>query len=497
MANLATPVFSEGSVPELSDETLAGFSAIVGNENVLTGKADRYAYSRDRMPYGLFKLRADSLPGTLPGAIVSPRDADEVQAVVDYARQRKLRLIPFGAGSGVLGGTVPLVDEVMVDLKRLNRIVDLNTVDGTVTVQAGMNGMQFEQELAQRGFTAGHLPQSIAMSTVGGWVACRGAGQASSRYGKIEDMVLGLKAVLPNGKKVEVRPVARRAVGPSIKDLFVGSEGVLGFITEVTLRVWRQPEYATPLVLAFRTIESGFQALREVMQSELRPEVIRLYDEKESAQRTEGMLEFADRPILCIMKFSGKEQLATVERDMSLAICRKHDAVLAGLAPYEHWEATRFHSYSTKWQSDGHYMDTIEVTGTWTHLLDMYTAMRVAAQAIHPEMHFGAHWSHIYPEGACQYMTVRLPPMPEQDAILLHQQAWDTIERLCLEMGGSVAHHHGAGLFRNPWVRVELNEGLNMLQILKDGLDPDNLINPGKLALRQPTGSTWQMKESA
>jgi alkyldihydroxyacetonephosphate synthase len=483
----------QGQTAGLSEDILASLAAIVGKDNVLSGMADRYAYCRDRLPYGLFRLRTNSLPGTLPSAILSPGTQEEIKAIVDYARQNKLPLIPFGAGSGVLGATVPLVGEIMVDLKRLNRIVDINTIDGTVTVQAGMNGMQFEQELERNGFTAGHLPQSIAMSTVGGWVACRGAGQASSRYGKIEDMVLGLKAVLPNGRQLEVRPVARRAVGPSIKDLLVGSEGVLGFITEVTLRIWRKPEHSSALVLAFKSLETGLNALREVVQTELRPEVIRLYDLKESVQRTEGMPEFNERPILCIMKFSGKKELATVERELALSICKRHDAVVAGNAPYEHWEATRFHSYSTKWQSEGYYMDTIEITGTWTHLPAMYRAMSEAAHAIHPDMHFGAHWSHIYAEGACQYMTIRLPPMPEEEAIRLHRQAWDRIESICLEMGGSVAHHHGAGLFRNPWVRTELNEGLNMLQILKDGLDPDNLINPGKLGLRQPAGSSWQI----
>ncbi|KRB70580.1 FAD-binding oxidoreductase [Noviherbaspirillum sp. Root189] len=476
----------------LGKEAITDFAAIVGEANVMTGVADRYAYSRDRLPYGLFQLRAGNLPGTLPSAIVSPHNTEELQAIVEYARRKQLRLIPFGAGSGVLGGTVPLVNEVVVDLKRLNRIVELNKIDGTVTVQAGMNGMQFEEELRREGFTAGHLPQSIAMSTVGGWVACRGAGQASSRYGKIEDMVIGLKAILPDGRPLDVRPVARRAVGPSIKDLLVGSEGVFGFITEVTLRVWRSPEFASPLVLAFPSLAEGFSALREVLQAELRPEVIRLYDVKESAQRTEGMPEFAGHPILCIMKFAGKRDLAMVERSLSLAICARHGAVVAGNAPYEHWDATRFHSYSTKWQSEGYYMDTIEVTGTWTRLHDMYTAMRSAAESIHPDMHFGAHWSHIYPEGACQYMTIRLPPMPQEEALRLHRQTWDRIEQLCLDMGGSVAHHHGAGLFRNPYVRAELNEGLRLLQILKDGLDPDNLINPGKLALRQPPGSGWQ-----
>lgn len=491
MSQTSAALQSEGESP-LSRETISGLAAIVGEANVLTSRADRYAYSRDRLPYGLFQLRDGRLPGTLPSAIVSPATESELQEVVEYARRNGLRLIPFGAGSGVLGATVPLAHEVMVDLKRLNKIVELNRVDGTVTVQAGMNGMRFEQALREQGYTAGHLPQSIAMSTVGGWAACRGAGQASSRYGKIEDMVIGLKAILADGRALEVRPVARRAVGPSIKDLLVGSEGVFGFITEVTLRVWRTPEFATPLVLAFPGIAEGFAALREVMQSELRPEVIRLYDAKESAQRTEGMPEFGDRPILCIMKFSGKRELASVERELSLAICGRHGAVVAGNAPYEHWEATRYHSYSTKWQSEGYYMDTIEVTGTWSRLQDMYDAMSSAAARIHPGMHFGAHWSHVYPEGACQYMTIRLPPMPREEALRLHRQAWDTIEWLCLEMGGSAAHHHGAGLFRNPYVREELNEGLRLLQILKDGLDPDNLINPGKLALRQPAGSGWQ-----
>ncbi|MDO8300678.1 FAD-binding oxidoreductase [Lacisediminimonas sp.] len=478
--------------PGLQASVLAGFSAIVGPENVLTGTAHRYAYCRDRLPYGLFRLRSHALPATLPAAIVSPASAEEIMAIVAYARQHRIALIPFGAGSGVLGGTIPLVGEVMVDLKRLNRIVEINPIDGTVTVQAGMNGMQFEQELERNGYTAGHLPQSIAMSTVGGWVACRGAGQASSRYGKIEDMVIGLKAVLPNGKALEVRPVARRAVGPSIKDLLVGSEGVLGFITEVTLRIWRKPEHSSAVVLAFKNIEDGFNALREVVQSELRPEVIRLYDAIESGQRTESMPEFVARPILCIMKFSGLKDLANVERALALSICARHDAVVAGNGPYEHWESSRFHSYSTKWQSEGYYMDTIEITGTWTRLHDMYAAMSEAAHAVHPDMYFGAHWSHIYPEGACQYMTLRLPPLPHDEAIRLHRLAWDRIETICLEMGGSVAHHHGAGLFRNAWVRQELNTGMDLLQILKDGLDPDNLINPGKLGLRQPAGSTWE-----
>lgn len=467
-------------------------SAIVGKDNLLTGVADRYAYSRDRLPFALYQLRAQQLPATLPSAIALPGNAEEIAAILRYSHQNGIRVIPFGAGSGVLGGTIPLVNEVMIDLKRLNQIVSVNPEDATVTVQAGMNGWQFEEALRSKGYTVGHLPQSITMSTVGGWAACRGAGQASSRYGKIEDIVVGLKALLPDGRPLEVRPLSRRAVGPSIKDIMVGSEGVLGIITELTLRIWKLPEHTAASVMAFPSIQHGFDACREIMQSELRPEVVRLYDEVESAQRTTGMDEFETRPILCILKFSGKKALAQVEQDLALEICTRHGAVVTGDAPYRHWEETRFHSYSTQWQTDGYYMDTIEVTGNWSKLSKMYEFIRTAVHSIHPKIHFGAHWSHVYPEGACQYMTVRLPPMEHDQALALHRKAWDTVESLCLDLGGSIAHHHGAGLFRGPWMQRELNSGLDLIQILKDGLDPDNLLNPGKLGLRQPAGSAWK-----
>lgn len=485
----ATLLPADWRIKDLPETLLTAFSALVGAENMMHAVSDRYAYCRDRLPYGTFRLRKGKLPATLPAAVICPANQEQLTRIVELAVKEQVALIPFGAGSGVLGGTIPLNCEVIVDLKRMNQIVGINEIDGTVTVQAGMNGGQFEAALNQRGFTAGHLPQSIYMSTVGGWAACRGAGQASSRYGKIEDMVTGLQAILPDGRLLQVRSVARRAVGPSIKDLMVGSEGVFGFITELTLRIWRLPQHESGAVLAFPSQQAGFDALREIIQSELRPTVMRLYDEMESRQRTEGMAEFVNAPILAIFKFSGLKELAEVERALSLKICARHGAVLADDAPYRHWKETRYHSYSIQWQTGGYYMDTIEVTGTWSALPEMYTAISNAVHALHPQIHFGAHWSHIYPEGACQYMTVRLPPMDDAVAMVMHRQAWDVVQRLCLEYGGSIAHHHGAGLFRNAWLKEELNTGMDLLQIVKDGIDPGNLLNPGKLGLRSAPGA--------
>jgi alkyldihydroxyacetonephosphate synthase len=286
-----------------------------------------------------------------------------------------------------------------------------------------------------------------------------------------------------------VRPVPRRAVGPGIQHLMIGSEGVFGFITELILRICRLPEHQAGAVYAFATLQDGLDTMREIVQREGRPAVMRLYDPTESRARTGGGGAFVDRPILGILEFSGPRVLATAEAELAREICLAHAAVATDEAPYRDWKSTRYHSYSTKWQAAGYYMDTIEVTGTWRALPQMYERMRDAVLDLHPNGHFGAHWSHIYPEGACQYMTVRLPPMAHDEALRLHREAWCRILAICLELDGSIAHHHGVGVFRNEWLREELGTGLDLLQALKNSIDPHNLLNPGKVGLRAAPGA--------
>ena len=467
-----------------ADALASELAAIVGETHVLADAPSRLAYARDRLPFAVFEVRAGRIPGTMPRLVVCPGSPTEVAAIMALSAREGFAVIPFGAGSGVLGGAIPLSGEVMVDLKRLNRLVAIDAVNALATVEAGMNGGQFEAALNAQGWTCGHLPQSLHMSTVGGWVACRGAGQASTRYGKIEDIVVGLEAVLADGRQVDIRAVARRSVGPSLRDLFVGSEGTLGIITRATLRIWRKPESETGVVVACPDLGSAWAAARTILQSELRPAVLRIYDAQESGPRVEGISEFVQRPILAILVFAGSRRMAALEQELALEILAAHGCVRVGDAPYRHWQGSRYLSYSSKWQSTGHYMDTIEVTGAWSALPEMYRRMGDAARALHPEMHFGAHWSHAYAEGACQYMTLRLPPMDEGTALALHARAWDAIQRLAVELGGSIAHHHGVGAFRGPWMRAELGTGLDVLQAIKDALDPDNRLNPGKLGLR-------------
>jgi alkyldihydroxyacetonephosphate synthase len=467
----------------------ADYATIVGADHVLTTMPHLVAYSRDRLPYATYHLREGKVPATLPLAIVCPANASELAQVVKLSRAKKIPLIPFGAGSGVLGGTLPLDHEIIVDLKRLNQAVELNETDACVTVQAGMNGGQFEAWLNERNYTCGHFPQSLHMSTVGGWAACRGAGQNSSRFGKIEDMVVGLTAILPDGEELRVRPVARRAVGPSVKDLMVGSEGVLGIITELTLRVWKLPQTRYSAVIGFPSLPDALTALRRVMQAELRPSVVRLYDEEESRHRGESAGIDSERPIMAMLEFSGVERLAAVERDLAMEIVAAHGGKQIKNDPYQHWLAHRFESYSPQWQSRDYFMDTIEVTGAWSQLPEMYARIRIGVLALAEGTHFGTHWSHVYAEGACQYMTFRLPPMDTAIGLRLHHKAWEIAQSVCLELGGSISHHHGSGVFRNPWMEQELGGGLPVLQAIKDHLDPDNLFVPGKLGLRPRAGA--------
>ncbi|WP_067222957.1 FAD-binding oxidoreductase [Stappia indica] len=474
----------------MSSETrVAEFAKIVGAQNVLTAEDDRRRYAHDKLPYANFRARAGALVGTLPGVVVRPGTAAEVQRVVQLAAEAGLPVIPYGSGSGVLGGTIPLGEEVLIDMQRMDRILDVDPENALVTVEAGMNGELFEEALNKQGYTAGHLPQSLTISTVGGWAACRGGGQESSRYGKIEDIVVGLKAVLPDGRMLEVRPLPKRATGPSIRDLIVGNEGTLAIITELTLRLWKLPEAEEVLAFALPDRPAALGLARRIMQAGLHPRIVRLYDEKETASRTEGIDAYRERPVMANIVLCGDPGLVAAEAALVRAFAGEAGAVETETRPFDEWRAHRYKSISQQWQEKGFYNDTIEVTVNWSRAAALYDAIRAAVPAIHPDAHFSAHWSHVYPEGVCQYMTIRLPQMPQDEALPLHARLWELLEGETLAHGGSIAHHHGTGLFRGPWMDGELGVGMDVLRAVKDALDPQNIFNPGKLGLPPRAGA--------
>jgi alkyldihydroxyacetonephosphate synthase len=459
---------------------------IVGEKHVLTGFPDKLAYGRDRWPFGNMRYRFGHLPGSLPLAVIMPGSTEEVCSVLRLMHQERQPVIPYGAGSGVLGGAAPLDEGVVtIDMKRLNKVQDLDEVSKLVTVQGGMNGERLESYLNARRLTTGHFPQSLHMSTVAGWVACRGAGQASSRYGKIEDIVAGLKIVLADGQLVTIKPAPRRATGPGLMELFIGSEGTLGMIVEVTLRVWEYPEKEIVHGVGFSDYVSGLEALRLISQAGYRPAITRLYDAPESKNRIEKYSDYNQLPCLAMLSFVGNPEMAALEERKCIAIAESVGGRVCSSEPVHDWLRHRFESLSAKPASEGKLMDTIEMSAKWSAMSAVYEKTREAVLAVNPEAHVGAHWSHVYPDGACVYMTFIIPGGDEEKAAREHGLIWDNVMQACMREGGSISHHHGVGYMRGKYMGEELGAaGLSALQAIKNALDPNHIMNPGKLGLR-------------
>jgi alkyldihydroxyacetonephosphate synthase len=264
----------------LSEAELRGHLAdVVGDERVSMRADDRDTYSRDMWPRALFAVRDGETALHPPDVIVWPETEDEVVRIVRTARRLRLPIVPYGAGSGVAGGAVPIHGGITVDMKRMNRVLEVDERELTVRAEAGVNGERFERELERRGYTLGHFPSSIYCSTLGGWLAARSAGQMSTRYGKIEDMALSMRAVTGRGELVEVGRRARAAGGPDWLQLLIGSEGTLGVITAAKLRIRPQPEVRHFRGFEMSSVSAGLEAIRRVLQRGWRPAVVRLYDE--------------------------------------------------------------------------------------------------------------------------------------------------------------------------------------------------------------------------
>ena len=485
-----TPQFPPEEMTILRTTDLsAQFCDLLGTGNVIIDEAARGGYAHDRLPFANFIGRNGETVGTLPSIVLRPANEEDVIEIVRLAAGADVPVIPYGSGSGVLGGTIPLNGEVMIDMQRMDRITNLDFADGLVTVQAGMNGAVFEKTLNDQGFTCGHRPQSLEISTVGGWAACRGGGQESSRFGKIEDIVVGLKAVMPDGRLLEVRPLPKRATGPSVLDLIVGSEGALAIITELTLRIWKLPEAEEPIVLALPDRAAALGLAKRIMQAGLHPRIVRLYDEKETSGRVEGMAEFTDRPVMANIVLCGETDIVKAEAALVRRFGQDADAVETATRPFDEWREKRYVSITKQWLDKGYYNDTIEVTVNWSHAEKLYDTIAQKVAALHPQAHFSAHWSHVYPEGVCQYMTFRLPPMDRKGALPMHARIWEIAQSETLAHGGSIAHHHGSGLFRGAWMDEEHGVGMDLLRKVKAAIDPQNLFNPGKLGLPARAGS--------
>jgi len=442
-----------------------------------TSDATRAEHGRDWWPLSIGVVARGEVPHW-PGAVVYPTSTTQVSTVLRVASSHALSVTAQGGRSGVLGGAVPVDGAIALDLTRLNAIHELDEIAGTVRVQAGVFGPELEAFVGERGWTVGHFPQSFDLATVGGWIACRGAGQLSNRYGKIEDIVRALTVVLANGDVLELGGGApRRAVGPDLMALFVGSEGTLAIITEATLVARRRATYERRAAFSFENFEDGLDACRRILQRDASPAVLRLYD------ATESMRNFEVPGCVLIVLDEGGQGFVDAAFDIVEAECAS--ARTLDVALVERWREHRndVSALAPLWER-GFVVDTLEVAGPWSTLMSMHDEVTSALRCLDGMFVASVHQSHAYHDGACLYFT--FAAKPEGDVRAFYRHAWDVATRAVLASGGALSHHHGVGRNRARFMREALGAGYDLLVALKRELDPDNILNPGALGIGGP-----------
>lgn len=478
-------------VPTTLDAALLdGLAVAVPGARIETEPARTSDHAHDWWPRLLLRRRAgEQLP--VPDAVVSPATTGEVAAIVGWAHEHRVPIVPYGAGTGVCGGAAPVAGGITLDLRRCNRILDVDETDGTVTVEPGVIAQTLEDHVAARGWTVGHFPSSIHASTVGGLLAVRSAGQASTLYGKLEDRVIGLTAVLGDGRVLERRAVPASSSGPDLIRLLLGGEGTTGIVTRAVLRLDPAPASTVDHGWLLRSFDEGLDAVRAIMRTGVRPAVVRLYDETDTAVVVGGQgLEVPDGCLL-VTGCEGSEEVAAFTHDVTARTLREADAEDLGSGPGEHWRAHR-HDASYRFADyfrpgglfgDAVTLDTMEVAGTWSVLPSLYAEVREALLG-HVDLVL-AHVGHVYATGGCVYFTFGAAnDGDEQRALARYDAAWEAGQQAALDAGGTCSHHHGIGRLRARWLGDELGDvGMDLLRGVKRAADPRGILNPGTLGL--------------
>jgi alkyldihydroxyacetonephosphate synthase len=483
-----TPAVDEVDLPDpgLSGEPLGSLRGLLGDDAVLTDDETRLLRTRGKSTPDLLRARSGDLTDA-PDAVVRPGSHDEVAAVVAWAVEHHVALVPFGGGTCVTGGLAARRDGyaglVSLDLVRLDRLVSVDPVSMTAVLEPGMRGPAAEKALAAHGLTLGHFPQSFEFASIGGYAATRSSGQASAGYGRFDDMVVGLRVATPVGE-LRLGSAPANAAGPDLREVVLGSEGTLGVITEVTVRVRRMPVEKVYDAWSFPSFAAGAEAIRHLAQHDLMPTVLRLSDEAETMVNLASQSDVGGDGVSgCLMIVGHESGSVSVRRAEVAEALTALGGTDLGEERGRAWAEGRFHApYLRDSLLDaGVLVETLETATFWSSWQRLYEDVKAAlASSLGDGVLVLCHISHVYETGCSLYFTVAAREGDDPLAQWLAAKA--AASDAMIAAGATITHHHAIGTDHKPWLAREIGEvGVAMLRGVKASVDPTGVLNPGVL----------------
>jgi len=457
---------------------------IVGEKNLYIEDFDKSAYSVD--VWSVSRNWVDSgLIKELPDFIVLPENEKQISEIIKLANVYSIPITPHGGGAGGLGGGIPFFGGIVIDIKKLDKIINLDVKSLNVKVQAGIMQIDLEKYLNSRGYTLNHLPASIYCSTLGGFLSTRGSGVLSSKYGKIEDMVLSLEVVLPTGEIINTLPVPKHSAGPRIEHIFMGAEGTLGVIVSAVLQIFYLPEIRYFSGYLFDDLHLALEASREIMVNRLEPSVLRVYDEGDTRDVVKKELGIdIDNGSYVVIGFDGFKDIASAQRNRAIKVFEKYKARDLGEKFGKQWWDNKYDPYYPPHtlESKKDLYGVIDTITTHDNIENLYLLMKKELEEKFSDWKiiFTAHFSHWYEWGASVYprFIIKKPPKDSHEFLKLNNDIWDTAVEVILKNKGVISEHHGIGFQLSPYMKEQYKDGFKVLEKLKKGLDPKNIMNP-------------------
>ena len=462
---------------------------VVGADNISSSPSDAFSHAVDYWPRALVEARLGGWPKG-PRWVAWPGSAAEVAHVLRIAASYGIPVIPYGGGSSMVGGASPRGDRpwLVLNCKRMSDILDLDEVSMVVHVQTGIVGVELEERLNAKGFSLGHVPTSMTTATLGGWLATRSSGLLSARYGPIGDLCLGITAVLPDGQVVHTRVAPRRATGPELMHLLVGSEGTLGVITAAHLRLHRLPLHRQFDAYRFDAVGPAVAAMRRCIASGVRPLVARIQGVPKRRARESGATVSAGRSgrqdsrLHLLVAYEGPPELVAVEQEVVRDLAVFHGGEPLGPAPARRWWGRRLvgaFQLAPLLRTPGVFADSAEIGATWTAVAGVYEGLIKDLRSEGWRAH--AVIEHARLEGACISCGFWGRVENPAEAVKSLDAAWNRVVAVCEKQGGGLAHVYGAGVHRAPLMDPDARVRLTLLSEIKRKLDPAGIMNPGVL----------------